>query len=547
MGIAEMEFECIEDCSSMEDYACEAEEDFERAQQRATTEKTQLASDIMALNSALKALGEGDTPVHKDMRRRIKALERKYGEVSGVTPRYKAFSSHGKPVLCTANMQALFDFLEIEVEYDGLGEVRRLRSPRFERNTADGRPVFVTQDVYMPKLRSLAVDHGLPVVSATFTSIVNAVIDPHRKNLRREWLLSQPWDGVDRIPQLLSTLVIQEAYREFTPLYHEYVYRWFIGAAKAGLLEMNLEDSHGHGSDGMLVLTGSQNAWKTDWVGQLLPNPQWVLRGEEFDPCNRDFTLRIGKYWIVELGEINDSLRMANIEQTKRWITQDTDDVRGVYAEESVRRPRRTVTIGTVNHERFLVDPSENRRFWVIPVEKCLAKDSARFGVNDGPYADITPLEKLPLQQVWAQFAHLAQQDHYGTAHKLPAEFHDLRRNANRMHTKLDVLERMELTVDVTDTKAETAAAIAQALHPVEQAILDLFEYVHDLPLKQMMTARDVANVISECSNVLSHTYPNVAERHISKNVAQHLDRMRIKKVMDPLLHLGRYALKPKS
>jgi len=64
MGIAEMEFECIEDCSSMEDYACEAEEDFERAQQRATTEKTQLASDIMALNSALKALGEGDTPVH---------------------------------------------------------------------------------------------------------------------------------------------------------------------------------------------------------------------------------------------------------------------------------------------------------------------------------------------------------------------------------------------------------------------------------------------------------------------------------------------------
>jgi putative DNA primase/helicase len=80
----------------------------------------------------------------------------------------------------------------------------------------------------------------------------------------------------------------------------------------------------------------------------------------------------------------------------------------------------------SVNPEAFLRDPTGNRRFWVVPVEKL------RVWPEDGPrVADID------LQQLWAQMAHLARHE----PHWLGPEFERAQRAAAEEHRQRDPLE----------------------------------------------------------------------------------------------------------
>jgi putative DNA primase/helicase len=83
---------------------------------------------------------------------------------------------------------------------------------------------------------------------------------------------------------------------------------------------------------------------------------------------NKKSVLAVLSHWIVELGKLDATLRKAYL---KTFISRRSDSLRKPYAAGISRFPRRTVFAATVNKRDFLVDPTGNDRFWVLPVTSC--------------------------------------------------------------------------------------------------------------------------------------------------------------------------------
>ena len=95
------------------------------------------------------------------------------------------------------------------------------------------------------------------------------------------------------------------------------------------------------------------------------------------------------RFWIVELGELGETMKREKLDALKQYFTQKTDVLRKPYARGIMEYPRRTVFIGTVNGDGFLKDNTGDRRYWPIAVEQ----------VNNSTNVDIS--------QVWGQVMHL--------------------------------------------------------------------------------------------------------------------------------------------
>lgn len=469
------------------------------------------------------------------IRRSIDNLERRYKMLTGILPPFPELDDQNKPRLCEENLTALLDHLNVEVVYDGATNTKYMRGDVFNHGQ-----LAVTEDVYMDVIRSKADRVGLPITN-TFNNTLNTIMNHKRSHPRREWLLSKPWDGVDRFEDLWQTLRVREEYAEFKPLYRQYLYAWCVSVAKAGLVPMNVHD--GFAVAGLLVLQGPQHRGKTEWTQALLPaHEPWSRSGAGLDPRDKDDVLQIIKYWIVELGESEDKINDGTVQALKRWTTNSTDVIRMPYGKQALRFPRRTVIVSTLNSERFLVDATGNRRYWVIPVSSCV--------VTKGFVEGVKPLDEMDLQQLWAQFAHIAQNDRDNKEHRLSQEMLEWNDQANRLHTRLEVLDKMSATVTtVKQANKDMTSAAAEQLHEVEREILRLFEIDTGLPHPEWVTARDVRAALHECSNVVQQHYPDASDRWTSRHVTAHICKLvpDAGRRHDRILNVGKYAMRRRT
>jgi putative DNA primase/helicase len=105
------------------------------------------------------------------------------------------------------------------------------------------------------------------------------------------------------------------------------------------------------------------------------------------DPQNKDTVISAVSHWLVELGELDGTLRRADIARLKGFISQDCDQFRRPYARAEDKAPRRTVFFASVNPEQFLADDTGNVRWWTVPV------------------AAINHSHAIEMQQLWAEVA----------------------------------------------------------------------------------------------------------------------------------------------
>ena len=118
-----------------------------------------------------------------------------------------------------------------------------------------------------------------------------------------------------------------------------------------------------------MVLQGEQGIGKTSFVRKIGVLPELVKCGLYIDSKDKDTAHRITSAWISELGELETSLR-SDLERFKAFITAEIDEYRLPYARSDSRFIRRTSIIATCNSDRFLVDSTGSRRFWVVPIER---------------------------------------------------------------------------------------------------------------------------------------------------------------------------------
>jgi putative DNA primase/helicase len=142
------------------------------------------------------------------------------------------------------------------------------------------------------------------------------------------------------------------------------LHKWLMSAVAAACHDPLIEPFMARG---VLVLAGAQYIGKTRWVCALAPR-EWIKEGLTLDPSNKDSVLYAISHWICELGELDSTLR-RDIARLKAFLTMGADKLRMPFAPKISDFPRRTVFSASVNEPEFLIDPTGNSRFWVIPVE----------------------------------------------------------------------------------------------------------------------------------------------------------------------------------
>lgn len=255
-------------------------------------------------------------------------------------------------------------------------------------------------------------------------SILETIADRNPHNPVADWIMGKPWDGVDRLRAFQDTLTVREDYPKV--LRDILIYRWLISAVAAALMPQ------GFYGRGIFTLQGAQSMGKTSWIRALIPDP--ILRelalklDHHLDASNKDTIITAVSHWIVEIGELDSSLK-KDIARLKGFITSDRDKLRKPYGRADSEYQRRTVFCASVNDHAFLVDPTGNTRFWTVPVTK------------------IDYQHGIDMQQLWAQ---IAEDFKKGERWWLTREEEDLLEACNNEHRAVSLIrERLLAAIDI--------------------------------------------------------------------------------------------------
>lgn len=141
--------------------------------------------------------------------------------------------------------------------------------------------------------------------------------------------------------------------------------------------------------DEMVVLESEQGMNKSSALAALAVRDEWF---SDDLPLNADSKMVIertqGK-WIIEASELK-GMRKGEVEHLKSFLSRRTDRARLAYGHISTEVPRQFVVVGSTNSDKYLRDPSGNRRFWPVRI--------GRFDVDGLIEAR---------EQLWAEASHL--------------------------------------------------------------------------------------------------------------------------------------------
>lgn len=277
----------------------------------------------------------------------------------------------GKPLGTIPNFKHMLEFYGFRLGYDVIRKQLQVTHPG-QRGTPDN-----VRSKAIDTVTSLAALNRLP--KADVGPFMLSIGDDNPLNPVMDFITSRPWDGVSRIADLVATVQTRQGYdRELFALL---LRRWLISAVAAAAKPM------GFWSKGVLVFQGEQSLGKTAWIRALLPPAlrDLVKIDASIDPSNKDSIISAVSHWLVELGELDGTLRKADIARLKGFISQDVDQFRRPYGRSEEKFQRRTVFFASVNPEQFLADETGNVRWWTVPV----------IGVNHQHGIDT--------QQLWAE------------------------------------------------------------------------------------------------------------------------------------------------
>jgi len=216
-------------------------------------------------------------------------------------------------------------------------------------------------NVTMTKVVSLASRYDMQ--RGPVPDYVHVVADQRAYNPAAEWIGSRHWDGEDRLKAFFATVRTRDDYPE--ELKRLLLHRWLLSATAAATRP-------GYRGRGVLTFQGPQGIGKTSWCKALVSDPalrdSLVKLDHHMDPGNKDSLTEAIAFWIVEIGELDSSLK-RDVARLKGFLTRDSDVVRRPYDRQSSEYPRTTVFVATVNDANFLVDTTGNSRWWTIAVE----------------------------------------------------------------------------------------------------------------------------------------------------------------------------------
>jgi hypothetical protein len=386
----------------------------------------------------------------KEALRLLKRAEREHAQLAGKAPLFVGQRDDGSVPCSPVNVRAMLDFHGIEVKHNVMTANREIIMP----DEFGGDECRLT--TAMAKIRSIARGYQMGAGDALKDEL-QVVEDENAYHPVKDWIDSRAWDGVDRFEDLWRTIVFRDEAKPDEDMYRAMLRAWLVAGAKCAMLPPFVRN--GIDSHGVLVLQGKQGCGKTTWLTRLAPHHLgFSATGVHLDPSDKDSVTRATRVWLAELGEIDSTLRKADIAMLKAFLTADNDVYRRPYGDAPDTFARRTFYAASVNEERFLKDTTGNRRFWVLPIKAMLWRADEPYRIGD-----------IDVQQLWAQFA----------KHAADGELHVLSRDMEARQGRLSedfrqvdpVEEEIRACFDVIDDTGlgrvgMTTTEIYQTLYP---------------------------------------------------------------------------------
>jgi len=267
-----------------------------------------------------------------------------------------------REALAELNVSVRYNVISKEVEIEGL-------------NTAYN-PEALAADLHV--IIHDNIKHVFKCNKDQVADLLHVIAGVNRFNPVTELLDGVEWDHQDRLPELFAILGLGQR----DTLSKILVSKWLLQCVAMSRNELK----GAYGADGVLVLTGPQGIGKTTLVKTLGMRPDLYKLGQWLDTKDKDTFRRCTSAWIVELGELETTLR-SDLERLKAFITAERDEYRLPYGRADQILARRTSLVATCNSQRFLIDPTGSRRFWTVPVEKI----------------DLDRLARLDVLQLWKE------------------------------------------------------------------------------------------------------------------------------------------------
>lgn len=213
---------------------------------------------------------------------------------------------------------------------------------------------------------------------------IDIVAQDHSYHPVEKYLEGLQWDGVSRIETWLPGEVNG---------YKRSIARLTAVQAVARMLEPGIK------VDNCLILTGGEGLGKSWFIERMARG--WTCTLGPLDRGSaRDTIMIMSRSWVAVADE-GYSLKKADGDNMKNFITRTHDEVRLPYARETVELPRRQVIWGTTNDPTFLRAQEGNRRFLIVNVTEKL---------------DFDKYTREYVDQVWAEAVHIWKEsrDKYG-------------------------------------------------------------------------------------------------------------------------------------
>lgn len=170
----------------------------------------------------------------------------------------------------------------------------------------------------------------------------------------QDYLGSITWDGKSRCDAWLV-----KAGCEDTPLNRDIGKKWLISLVARAL-------DPGCKVDTVLVLEGPQGKKKSTLLQAVAGGAEYFT--DAHVGMDKDGMMVVHGAWVVELAELA-TMKRADREVVKQFISATFDDYRPPYARSVKRAKRHFVLTGSTNDNEYLNDPSGARRFWPVRAE----------------------------------------------------------------------------------------------------------------------------------------------------------------------------------
>ncbi|UPK31797.1 hypothetical protein IVB18_26060 [Bradyrhizobium sp. 186] len=232
--------------------------------------------------------------------------------------------------------------------------VMLMRRPPWEREQS-WTPRVVQDRDYSEAVMWLEARQMSPKAS-NIAAVIQTIAERAGFDRLREYLEGVKWDNRPRVGKWLSYYMGVED----TPYARTVGMRWLISGVARGL-------QPGCKVDTMPILEGPQGARKSTALR--------FLYGDDFftdglsDIGGKDAKMEMQGVWGLEVAEMH-KFSAAEVNEVKKFLTQQTDRFRPPYGRAVIEAPRRVVLNGTINPEgnAYLRDPTGARRFWPVTV-----------------------------------------------------------------------------------------------------------------------------------------------------------------------------------